>query len=194
VAVITLPVAAAGQREHLGVVTTLTGTATVTHAGATTPMPLRFRDSVLDGDQLTTAEGSLVRVLIQGKAVATVRERTSVTLEGNTSGAAVVVDSGRLAYNLAWDQTQPGDAHEIRTPNVTVRGRGAIVVVETESRLVSHVCVARGSVTVVPRGGAEVEIGAKRCVSIERGAVRPVSLPQWRDAPPLGDFDIGPHG
>jgi len=175
-------------------VTTLTGTVTVVHAEGGAPTSLRFKDDVLEGDRIATGNQALLRVLIGGKAVATVRERTSVTLEGSTSGAAVLLTSGRLAYSVMRERMRPGEVHAIRTPNATVRVRGTIVVVETEPGPVSRVCVARGLVTVAPIGGAEVEIGPQRCVSIERNAVKPGPPRQWQAPPRLGDFDIERDG
>ncbi|PYM72342.1 MAG: hypothetical protein DME10_13070, partial [Candidatus Rokuibacteriota bacterium] len=66
------------RAQGLGVVTTLTGTATL--ARASQSQPLRFRDSVFEQDKIATAEKSLVRVLLGGKAVVTIRELSELTI------------------------------------------------------------------------------------------------------------------
>ena len=66
------------RAQGLGVVTTLTGTATL--ARASQSQPLRFRDSLFEQDKIATAEKSLVRVLLGGKAVVTIREFSELTI------------------------------------------------------------------------------------------------------------------
>ena len=57
----------------VGVVTTLAGTVTVARAALPAPQPLRFKDDVFLRDHIATAEKSVVRVLLGGKALVTVR-------------------------------------------------------------------------------------------------------------------------
>ena len=64
------------QAPKAGIVTTLEGNVTATRAAAA-PIALRFKDDVFLQDRITTAEQSLARMLLGGKAVVTVRERSA---------------------------------------------------------------------------------------------------------------------
>jgi hypothetical protein len=64
----------------VGVVTTLAGMVTVARATLPAPLPLRFKDDVFIRDHIVTAEKSVVRVLLGGKALVTVRELSSLTI------------------------------------------------------------------------------------------------------------------
>src|SRR5262245_21493830 len=75
-----LPVVASGQSPWAGVVTTLQGTATVARASVPRPIPLRFRDDVFVRDRITTGAASIARILLGGKAVVTIRERSELTI------------------------------------------------------------------------------------------------------------------
>ncbi|HTI53037.1 MAG TPA: hypothetical protein VMC04_02320, partial [Verrucomicrobiae bacterium] len=57
--------------RNVGVVTTLAGNATVARAALPEPRPLRFKDDVFLRDRISTAERSIVRVLLGGKALVT---------------------------------------------------------------------------------------------------------------------------
>jgi hypothetical protein len=62
-----------------GVVTTLEGHVTVTRV-TLAPQPLKFRDDVFVDDTVTTGDQSIARMLLGGKAVVTVRERSTLTI------------------------------------------------------------------------------------------------------------------
>jgi hypothetical protein len=77
----------AGERSGgVGVVTTLAGNATVARATLSSPQPLRFKDDVFLRDRITTAEKSIVRVLLGGNALVTVRELSALTITEQTGG------------------------------------------------------------------------------------------------------------
>jgi len=62
-------------QEPVGIVTTLSGQVTRTAiAPGEAPAPLRFKDGVFGADTIRTAERSFVRMLLERKAVLTVRE------------------------------------------------------------------------------------------------------------------------
>src|SRR5258706_9546323 len=77
---IMLPAAAPAQGPRAGVVTTLRGTATVARTTATEPAPLKFKDDVFVRDRITTGDESVARILLGGKAVVTIRERSQLTI------------------------------------------------------------------------------------------------------------------
>ena len=114
----------------VGVVTTLAGTATVARAALPSPRPLSFKDDVFVRDHIATAEKSVVRVLLGGKALITVRELSSLTIKEETGRSAVDLSSGKIAMGVLRQRMRPGEAIEIRTPNAIVAVRGTVLVVE----------------------------------------------------------------
>jgi hypothetical protein len=114
----------------VGVVTTLNGTATVARASLPSPRALHFKDDVFVRDQIATAEKSIVRVLLGGKALITVRELSSLTIKEEAGRSAVDLASGKVAMGVARQRMRPGEVIEIRTPNAIVAVRGTVLVVE----------------------------------------------------------------
>src|SRR5262245_43376734 len=74
------PLAASDQLTKAGVVTSLQGTATVTRPALAQPLTLKFRDDVFVQDRVVTGDDSIARILLGGKAIVTVRERSSLTI------------------------------------------------------------------------------------------------------------------
>ena len=113
-----------------GVVTTLSGQATVARASAPSALALRFKDDVYARDRITTAEKSLVRVLLGGKALLTVRELSVLTLEEGPERATVSLSEGKVALGVLHGRMGPHEAIEVRTPNAIAAVRGTIFLVE----------------------------------------------------------------
>lgn len=128
--VLTLPTIAAAQAARAGVVTTLQGTATVARASATQPAPLRFRDDVFIQDHIVTGERSIVRILLGGKAVVTVRERSALTIHETPATSTIEIGSGKIALAVAKDRMKPGESVQIKTPNAMAGVRGTVVIAE----------------------------------------------------------------
>src|SRR5688572_22500141 len=82
---------ASPQALKAGVVTTVQGTATVARATAPEPTPLKFRDDVFVQDRITTGEQSVARILLGGKAVVTVRERSELTISETATTSTLEV-------------------------------------------------------------------------------------------------------
>ena len=74
-----LPSLALAQ-TRAGVVTNLEGSATAARSRAPEPVALKFKDDVLLNDRIVTGDRSIVRMLLGGKAVVTVRERSAFTI------------------------------------------------------------------------------------------------------------------
>lgn len=123
-------VSGAQTGRGVGVVTTLSGTLTVARAAVPAPKPLRFRDDVFVRDHIATAEKSIVRVLLGGKAPVTVRELSSLTITEEAGRATVDLTSGRIALEVVRRRMRPGEVIEIRTPNAIAAIRGTVLVVE----------------------------------------------------------------
>jgi hypothetical protein len=114
----------------VGVVTTLAGTVTVARAALPGPQPLHFKDDVFVRDHIATAEESVVRVLLGGKALVTVRELSSLTIKEETGRSTVDLTSGKIAMGVVRQRMRPGEVIEIRTPNAIAAIRGTVLVVE----------------------------------------------------------------
>ena len=114
----------------VGVVTTLAGTVTVARAALPAPQLLHFKDDVFVRDHIATAEKSVVRVLLGGKALVTVRELSSLTIKEETGRSTVDLTSGKIAMGVVRQRMRPGEVIEIRTPNAIAAIRGTVLVVE----------------------------------------------------------------
>jgi hypothetical protein len=121
---------AGDSTRNVGVVTTLAGDATVTRASLSTPRALRFKDDVFLRDRISTAERSIVRVLLGGKALVTVRELSALTITEDTGRSTIDLSSGKIAMGVLRQRMRPGEVIEIRTPNAIAAIRGTVLVVE----------------------------------------------------------------
>lgn len=125
------PILASAQTQPVGVITTLTGQATVARTTLRDPLNLKFKDDVFERDRISTAEKSIVRVLLGGKAIVTVRELSVLTISEAPGRATIDLASGKIAVAVAKQRMQPGESLDVRTPNVVAAVRGTVFVVET---------------------------------------------------------------
>ncbi len=116
--------------RSVGVVTTLAGNAEVARAALPGPQPLRFKDNVFLRDRISTAERSIVRVLLGGKALVTVRELSALTITEDVGRSTIDLSSGKIAMGVLRQRMRPGEVIEIRTPNAIAAIRGTVLVVE----------------------------------------------------------------
>jgi hypothetical protein len=128
------PVLASAQSdESAGVVTTVNGDATLTRAvAAAQPVSLRMRDEIFVRDRIQTRERSLVRVLLGGKALITVRELSVLTVTEEAGRVTVDLQSGKVGVAVVKARMRPGEIIEIRSPNATAAVRGTVFVVEVD--------------------------------------------------------------
>jgi|GEM_PF-1509064 len=124
------PMAAFGQAQRAGVVTTLEGNVTARRAALPDPVPLKFKDDVFVRDRVVTGDRSLARLLLGGKAVVTVRERSSLMVTEVPGRSTVDLDAGKVGLAVARDRMRPGEVIDIRTPNAIVAVRGTALVAE----------------------------------------------------------------
>ena len=129
VALSPLPVLA--QTQPVGVVTMLTGQVTLARTAVPEPLILKFRDDVFERDRISTAEKSIVRVLLGGKAIVTVRELSVLTITEEPGRATIDLASGKIGVAVAKQRMRPGESLEIRTPNAVAAVRGTVVTAET---------------------------------------------------------------
>ncbi len=184
------PRPATAEPGAVGVVTTLQGPALVQRAALPAPMRLSFKDDVFSRDRISTGEGALVRVLLGGKAVVTVRELSVLAISEQGGRAVVALDSGAVTASVAHDRLRPGESIEIRTRNAVAAVRGTVLTVEAGEAAagtpggpavpLSRIQVLRGTVEVsaaADSAAATVVVGARQQVSVSGntiGAVQPV--------------------
>src|SRR5262245_14994011 len=90
------PSAVLAQGPPAGIVTALQGQATVARAALAEPAPLHFKDSVFVRDRITTRQDTVVRVLLGGRALVTVRELSVLTITEEAGGATINLTGGRV--------------------------------------------------------------------------------------------------
>src|ERR1700730_6965630 len=130
VPIILTPVVSWAQAPELGVVTTLQGQASVARASGTGALPLKFKDAVFDRDRIQTGEESIVKVLMGGKAIVTIRELSVLTITEELGKTTINLTSGKIAVGVAKQRMKPGERLEVHTPNAVAAVRGTVFVVE----------------------------------------------------------------
>src|SRR6266446_6812599 len=118
------------QPEKVGIVTTLVGNVTARRVILPESVPLKLKDDVFYEDTITTGDQSLARVLLGGKSIVTIRERSVLTITESPGRSFVNLESGKIGLAVARDRLAPGESVDIRTPNAVVGVRGTVVVTE----------------------------------------------------------------
>jgi FecR protein len=153
------PAPALAQGTRAGIVTTLEGDVTAVRAVAPAPVALKFRDDVFVRDRVVTGEQSFARLLLGGKAVISIRERSAVTITEVPGRSTVEIESGKIALSVARDRMRPGEIINIKTPNAIAGVRGTVVIAEVNQSL-STMWVLRGAVEAVHTSLAGVPLSA----------------------------------
>jgi hypothetical protein len=182
VAVLAFAIAPAAEaQERAGVVTTLEGKVTVMRASLSEPAPLKFKDDIFVKDRIATAQDSVARILLGGRAVVTVRERSVVTITEVPGLSTVDVVAGRAAVAVAREKMRPGDLVEVKTPNAVAGIRGTVIVAEVLDASHSVITVLKGVIDVRRLDGGHVVGQATVVNALQRVAVvadSPVPAPQ----------------
>src|SRR5438093_136166 len=112
--VVAVPATAFAQPTKAGVVTTVLGTATVSRASLSQPVPLKFKDDVFAQDRVSTGDDSVARILLGGRAIVTVRERSSLTITEvpHVSTIDVGVGGAPALEQLQDDEARPASRGE----------------------------------------------------------------------------------
>lgn len=173
------PPAAAQTPRGVGVVATLSGDATVARPPEAQPQPLRFRDAVFTRDRISTAQRSVLRVLLGGKSLVTVRELSVLTIIDEPDRSSVDMDTGKIALGVVRQRMRPGEAVQVRTSNVIVAVRGTVVVVEyLPSQRRTDIYALRDAVDVFLRnlpGAAALRLVAPQTISIVDDIAGPIT-------------------
>ena len=198
--------AAAQSDESAGVVTTVNGDATLLRAvAAARPVSLRTRDEIFVHDRIHTRERSLVRVLLGGKALITVRELSVLTVTEDAGRVTVDLQSGKIGVAVVKARMRPGEIIEIRTPNATAAVRGTVFVVDVDpiqpgqaaggQTAITRVHLFHGALDVTARldpSNPTVRLAELQSVVVSGnalGAVKPIS----RDAVASLTADLKPR-
>jgi hypothetical protein len=199
-AVVASPGRLAAQPAAAGVVTTLVGQVTVARAAAPAPVALKFKDSVFLRDRIETRQDSVVRVLLGGRALVTVRELSVFTVTEEPGRARIDLSEGKLAVGVAKSLLRPGEAIEIRTPNAVAAVRGSELVAEvTRAAGVPHTTFTALEIslpiTVTPLGapGATVNLGINQAVSLT-GLANALTITPVRNLTPAQAQDAARTG
>ena len=140
------PSLAVAQAPKAGIITSLEGSVTVTTASLSQPRPLKFKDDLFVNDRVVTGDRSIARMLLGGKAVVTVRERSSLTITEVPGKATIALDSGKIAVAVAREKVRTGEEIEVRTPNAVAGVRGTVFVAEV-SQATAALDAAQSAVT-----------------------------------------------
>lgn len=166
-AVYLAPAPALAQATKAGVVTTLEGNVTAARALAPQPVALKFKDDVYLQDRVVAGEQSFARLLLGGKAVVSIRERSAVTITEIPGRSTIDLESGKIALSVARDRMRPGEVINIKMPNAVAGVRGTVVIAEVSHARVggaqqatSSLAVLRGQVEVVHTNAGGAAIGA----------------------------------
>src|SRR5881628_400765 len=151
-AVYLLPATAFAQATKAGVVTTLEGNVTAARTVASQPVVLKFKDDVFLQDRVVTGEQSFARLLLGGKAVVSIRERSAVTITEVPGRSTVEIESGKIALSVARERMLPGEVINIKTPNAIAGVRGTVVVAQLtyrQGRPFTNLWVLRGIIDAI---------------------------------------------
>src|SRR5262245_6273685 len=126
-----VPTVVLAQAQKAGVVTVIEGNVTARRT-AVPDRTLNFKDDVFLQDTVATGDRSLARMLLGGKAVVTVRERSVLTITEIPGKSTIDLESGKFALAVARERMRPGEEIQIRTPNAVAGVRGTVVITEVE--------------------------------------------------------------
>ncbi len=152
-------VAFAQAPKPAGVVTVLEGHVTARRVGREADLLLTFKDAVFQRDTVTTGDKALARMLLGGKAVVTVRERSVLTITEVPGRSTLELATGKFSLAVAREKMTPGEEIQIRTPNAVAGVRGTVVVTEVERQSAQIGGGGSSAVTTffVIRGGIVVQ-------------------------------------
>jgi len=209
--------AGAEAPHRIGLVTRVTGEASVVRAAQPEPRPLRFKDDVVSGDVVRTTPQSLVRVLLYGTTLVAAGESSAVRIVDDRGRTTLGLETGKLSVIVTRSVGRPDDQVEIRTPHAVVTLRGTSVVAEVapaagpgvEAR--TSLWVLSGEADVRPDGASRaITVRAFESVSVTAAgasAVRALAAdaatrlmqdfrltPQQPDAPGEAMKSIGERG
>lgn len=148
-----VPTAALAQAATPGIVTAVQGVVTAKRRALPHPVLLKSNDHVFLQDTITTGDKSRARLLVGGRVLVIVHERSELTITGLPDGPSIDLATGKLGIALAGDRVPPGTEIEIGTPNAIARLSDASVIGEVShpgAQAATTFYVLRGSITARP--------------------------------------------
>jgi hypothetical protein len=131
-------------------------------------------------------------MLLGGKAVVTVRERSVLKITEVPGRSTIELETGKFALAVAREKMRPGEEIQIRTPNAIAGVRGTVVITEVNRQtaqlgaaaaaVLTRFYVLRGTITAQPINagglpvGTPLSIGAMQAYS-GAGAATPTVAP-----------------
>ena len=173
----------AAAHSAKGVVAMLSGRATVVRASPPHVRPLHPSDPLFSQDRISTAERSLMRVLLGGRALITVRELSTLMITEAAGASRLTLSEGKVAIVLARSRMRPGETLEVHTPDAVAAVRGTVFVVEVlppsgpGAAPGTRVTVTRGAVGITSlarRARGEVSVPAGRRYDVATDVLRTV--------------------
>ena len=170
------------QAPPAGVVTAARGQITVARTGGAPRVPLKFKDDVFLQDRIETGDESFGRILLGGKALVTVRERSVLTITEEPGRATVELGRGQAVLSLGKSLLKPGESVELRTPSAVaaIRGSTIIAIVGDGSETIGAFAVSKPVLLTLLNGGT-LELQSHQLVDIlgiggatSFSAIRPV--------------------
>jgi hypothetical protein len=149
----------AGAQSAQGIVAMLSGQATVARPSQADARPLRFKDPLFARDRIDTAERSLMRVLLGGRVLITVRELSTLVIAEEAGRGSLTLSEGKVAISVARSRMRRGETLEVRTPDAVAAVRGTVLVVEVVppsgpgGAPSTRFTVTRGVVGITPLAG-----------------------------------------
>jgi hypothetical protein len=173
----------------VGIVTAISGEVAVARAASPQRTgALTFRDDLFVRDRIMTQDRSVARVLLGGKALLTIRDRSDLTIREEPRRQTVVdVETGHVAVALVRARMKAGEGFEVRTPNAHAVVRGTVFEVEVAPAptVVTIFHVIRGRIHVVPSAAPSappVSVGAGLSVTVTGASVgKPYASPPLPD-------------
>jgi len=164
--------ALAQQPPAAGIVTTLDGSATRAASANASPTDLKFKDPVFLGNRIETKAESLVKMLLGGKALVTVREQSSLTITETAGKATIDLANGKILVATGKGLLR-GDSIEVRTPNAIASVRGSLAYVERIGTI-SHIDNGGGTVLGAALGGVLAQIPPGQGLTITGSVLGPL--------------------
>ena len=131
------PGIAAAQVQKAGVVTTLEGNVTAARSTAAQPVALRFKDDVFVNDRVVTGDRSLARLLLGGKAVVTVRERSALTITEKQSARSARSSTKSISSRFDMLTSPIANSRDILRMKFSIPGkRGSSLAILSRQRCV----------------------------------------------------------
>src|SRR3989442_2460064 len=88
------PIGAAAQSSLTGVVTILQRSVTATRPSVPEPIPLQLRDGIFADERIATGDDAVARILLGGKAVGTLQQRSSRQISAELATSTIVLTYG----------------------------------------------------------------------------------------------------